>query len=675
MKTYKQILLTILICIISNSTILATDWYVSPEGTNSLSNGQGTSKDKPFQTIQYAQNQCEPGDIVYVMNGTYRNNGFETGNKYNPAVVSITKSGTSGNYITIRNYPGHKPRIEFDGAGGFIAGKDINYIKIIGFTIVGPNDKITIQEALDNRTDDSRPKYYNGAGIAFWGPSHHIEIRWNKVYDCPNSGIRANKSDYVIFADNTVGRTCWYSPSGASGMVIALAKEIDQTTGNKFIIERNKVFDNRNYVPIYLQNTVNGDYGGPDYDKIVDGRGIYMTRNPDYDSGTYLIKDNIAYGNGFGGITFHISNNGKIINNTLYKNGDDGGVRQGITIAKAKNVQVYNNIIYAQGKVAIQDQTFAGISSGVVLKNNLIYNGTSDFSGENTITDENPDFVDPDKGNFKLKSTSPAIDRASFGTSTDNSRIPRPQRGSFDLGALEYQTIPFNKEISLKSKANNKFVIANTDLNADFPQLTATSSSANDNSKLTIKRTGSLATLSSSVNDKYVTVRTKENSKILRAMQKDITNNEKFYIYQNTDGTLTFKSKVNGKYVFTDDNNRNDIITATASSVSTATKFSFEVSKSASIDEPKEIVYSDQALKLYPNPSRIGSDVLMDIPTTLSGQKIYFEVIDNSGKIVATDIITDKDQYTFNTEKISAGIYLFKFVSNDTTIIKRFIAY
>ena len=69
----------------------SADYYVSPSGTNSGSCGSEAS---PCQTIQYAlDNKVGAGDRLYIRGGTYR----ET--------ITITNDGSSGNLITIQNYP------------------------------------------------------------------------------------------------------------------------------------------------------------------------------------------------------------------------------------------------------------------------------------------------------------------------------------------------------------------------------------------------------------------------------------------------------------------------------------------------------------------------------------------------------------------------------------------
>ena len=91
------------------------------------------------------------------MNGTYQNNGYGTvdtdtnTNMNNNHVVTINKSGSEGAYITLKNYPGHSPLIQFDGRGGIVISNNMNYIIIEGFEVVGPGASITYAEAYADR--------------------------------------------------------------------------------------------------------------------------------------------------------------------------------------------------------------------------------------------------------------------------------------------------------------------------------------------------------------------------------------------------------------------------------------------------------------------------------------------------------------------------------------------
>lgn len=75
---------------------LATDFYVSPSGSNAAS---GAVSD-PFQTIQHAFDVAGAGDTIYVREGTYR----ET-------VTLVSKSGSKGSLIRLTAYPEETPVI------------------------------------------------------------------------------------------------------------------------------------------------------------------------------------------------------------------------------------------------------------------------------------------------------------------------------------------------------------------------------------------------------------------------------------------------------------------------------------------------------------------------------------------------------------------------------------
>ena len=83
--------LFLFILFLSFFNIYSADYYVSSSGTD---NGSCGSEGSPCQTIQYAlDNKVSAGDTLYIRGGTYR----ET--------ITIDEDGSSGNVITIQNYP------------------------------------------------------------------------------------------------------------------------------------------------------------------------------------------------------------------------------------------------------------------------------------------------------------------------------------------------------------------------------------------------------------------------------------------------------------------------------------------------------------------------------------------------------------------------------------------
>ena len=93
----KRFLLLFIIHIF-HFNIYSADYYVSSTG---IDNGSCGSEGSPCQTIQYVlDNKINAGDTLYIRGGTYR----ET--------ITITNDGSSGNLITIQNYPGETVTID-----------------------------------------------------------------------------------------------------------------------------------------------------------------------------------------------------------------------------------------------------------------------------------------------------------------------------------------------------------------------------------------------------------------------------------------------------------------------------------------------------------------------------------------------------------------------------------
>jgi hypothetical protein len=195
----------------------SADWYVSANGSN---NNPGDSQSAPFATMAKAMSVTAPGDTVYVMDGIYRNSGYGSGidgsNLTNGNVLRITKSGSPGAPITLRNVEGHKPKIQFDGAGGINFAPNTGYITIEGFEIEGPSQSITYNQAIADRnykilvaedgdaSTSYQNNYFSGRGIYGYGPHSNIIVRNNVVHDTPGSGIRFNDSDYMTIEYNEV---------------------------------------------------------------------------------------------------------------------------------------------------------------------------------------------------------------------------------------------------------------------------------------------------------------------------------------------------------------------------------------------------------------------------------------------------------------------------------------
>ena len=496
-----------------------TNYYVSSSGSDS---NNGLSETSPFLTINKGVSEVTAGGTVFVMNGTYQNSGFGTvdvstnTNMNNPHVVTINKSGTEGAYITLKNYPNHSPKIEFDGRGGIVISNNMNYIIVEGFEIEGASASITYDIAIADRaykvlaaSDENdninyNNSYFSGKGIwGGYGAHNHIIIRNNKVYNTPGSGIRFNDSDHITIEYNEVYNTTWWTSSASSAVVFAetiATSESDNGTDIKMIMRGNLVYNNWNRIPFYVtqlpdnSGNTNPNYGTKDYNNILDGQGLYVTRSDPAYNGTFLFENNVCVNNGKNGINFDNSLAASAIfqNNTLYYNGvheiiQDLSVAQGneghrgqkvggIKANKVLNATVVNNIIVTRDNVfsAIE---LPNISGSRPVNNNIFFNGKvpSDDNGVpyNFISccnmlDIDPLFtevplevngaIDIRQTNFELIENSPAINAGNpnFSPISDIVGNVRPVSSSNSISSTSFEDSsdgwsPWGASISLSS--------------------------------------------------------------------------------------------------------------------------------------------------------------------------------------------------------------------------------
>jgi len=480
-KLYKSFLFFLL----SIQLVLAQDFYVSD--SNGSDNNSGTIE-SPYKTINKGISMVNAGGTVYVMEGVYQNENYGTvdpstnTNMNNEHVVTINKSGTEGAYITLRNYPGHTPKIQFDGRGGIVISNDMNYIIVEGFEVEGPaqdidydmaeadrNYKIEMAEDEDDSTNYNH-SYFGGKGIwGGYGAHHNIIIRNNIVHDTCGSAIRFNDSDHILIENNIVYNSNWWTSSASSAIVLAesIAVAGDNTNDIKMIIRGNIVYNNWNRIRFYVtqlpdnSGNNNPNYGTANFQSIWDGQGIYVTRSdPDY-NGTFLFENNLCLNNGKNGINFDHSHSASAIyqNNTLYFNGvheiiQDLSVAEGnpahrgqkvggIKANHVLNATVVNNIMVTRDSEfsALQLNNVYGTR---VATDNIIVNGTYAWPAteSNNLINVDPMFISaPETVNgpltiegtdFSLTEDSPAINAGnpSYSPTYDIEGNPRPVAGS-----------------------------------------------------------------------------------------------------------------------------------------------------------------------------------------------------------------------------------------------------
>lgn len=372
----------------------STTYYVSSEmGDDS---NTGISEKLPFKTIQKAADLTVPGDVVYIMNGTYKNTDNEPG-FMQTQVVFVKNSGTANAWITFQALEGHHPKIKTYAVNGFrltaskdlTTGKTLCYIRLKNLIIEGNANEYSLCDALNQPKSCNNPNgelnyLYNGSGIAIGSDNeyaqpgktaHHFEIINCEIYNCTSSGISAYNSDYVTIKNCKIYNNCSKTVHGSSGIHIYNPRncELTEPTEKNFKILTNEIYNNRIEVPFFNGNEC---FGYTDGNGIIidDSHNDQTIKIPFY--GSFLIEGNVIYENGGSGISIFRSDNITICNNTTYKNCQltpDSNKRSELLILKSNDIRIHNNIFYARER---QQSYYKGSKCKKIESyTNVIYNG------------------------------------------------------------------------------------------------------------------------------------------------------------------------------------------------------------------------------------------------------------------------------------------------------------
>ena len=413
---YKVVKFFFLICFFVSCAIgvASADYYVSKSGSDSNSGTQS----RPFRTPQKAARVVSAGDTVYIKAGTYGS-------------FSISyKNGTSGSWITFRPYQNDIVKIDsylnnYANGGKVISVLSSTYIEINGLKITDSNplydspDPNDYSQAIGRdgikltRTGSSADSHHirvignelyhiGDMGILTGADSHHNEIINNNVHDngLSKNGGKRGHGIYLIGDDNIVRGNIFHD---CYSYGIHVWSSLTGLKPDRNLIEENLCYNN----------------GHSDSYDTERGSGI-LVGSLGIDN---IVRNNICYGNMQDGISVGWSmENTLVINNTLYKN-----IQRGIGVySNADNILIRNNVAYQN-------------------KTNYFKDGTV----TNTTTDHNlfgtdPKFVDPNNSNpnkrdYSLKPTSPAIDEgtASRAPKKDIAGNSRPRGSGYDIGAYE----------------------------------------------------------------------------------------------------------------------------------------------------------------------------------------------------------------------------------------------
>ncbi|REG77536.1 right-handed parallel beta-helix repeat-containing protein [Algoriphagus antarcticus] len=412
---------------IDNFAFSKPAFYVSPTGNNS---NDGRIEKTAFADPQAALDLAKAGDIILLMEGNYKNP--DPKNPLQPAVARFKRPGGPASYITLKNYPGHKPVILCHGSDGVMISQGskfdfmetplFSYLEIRGLTIRGNSEEVftLYPNEIGDPTKNTETRGINiDATYAPTRMYHHIRIADNLVEYCGADGIFASAVDYLTLENNIIRfnnfTTVSFAMAGFSLMMYADFDKVDNVT--KILVRGNEAYGNQ--CKVYKKT-------GPH--KIFNGNGMLFDANseeylfPDAYLGRTLIQNNLVYGNGGGGIQNWGSHRLDIVNNTLYHNGITPELKWGnLGFDFCKDVNVVNNIV-----VALEDRPLDSWmekredrnTANIVRVNNLYFGGVKpNIKGQGDIVGD-PLFVNPTLdhtiADFSLKENSPAIGAGIF---------------------------------------------------------------------------------------------------------------------------------------------------------------------------------------------------------------------------------------------------------------------
>jgi hypothetical protein len=356
----------ILCLLLIASPLFASDYYVSPNGTNTPGCGAIGS---PCYSIQYVinNNALVGNDNVIIRGGTYT--------LTSPIVINSSDDGSAGNYVTFKNYQNEDVTIT--------TASHINLLEI------GGDSNIVQYVKWDGSgSDNNRHITFNGNAASYNGikviGGDHITLRYLNVLNTNYQAYQGIKLEGITAeklggagtkdgCDTCLIEYCNVHDTGLIGI------KISGYGANNNIVRYNTVYNTGaggNGISLSGEGfeahtgESNEIYGNTVYSAGANGIVLNtISNNTIHDN---FVHDCIGWGSGNRGIQLSTS----CSNNTVYNNFVYGSKYYGVEIAQTSNSnKIYNNVIYGNlidyslyslGEILIQSSSAS----------NLVYNNT-----------------------------------------------------------------------------------------------------------------------------------------------------------------------------------------------------------------------------------------------------------------------------------------------------------
>lgn len=399
----------------------------------------------PGSSIQTAVNAATPGTTIRVTAGTYTQK-----------VLFASKSGTSGNYITLKADPGvvlsGSPTVTPSGREGLITITNSSYVRIEGFEIQdfvtgggqtpcgilvqGSGTKVQIVNnkihGIRNNSTCTDPCGEGAHGLAVYGTASagitDILVQGNEVYsnvlqasealvinanvdrfEVLNNNVHDNNNigfDFIGFEGECSG--CGNNDRVRNGIVRQNTSKNNSTTTNPWYSNESSsggfYVDGGQYI-VFDRNISTGNDLGFEF----------ASEHPSKATEDIVMMNNLVYNNRDVGLALGGYESGlgearriQVYNNSFYKN---KGWGTEVTLQyKVKNSQFANNIFFGEGTAAESYESIGTGNTGNVWGTNLWWGTSNASSGlPGTKIVQNPLYVSPTTGDLRLQSTAPAI--------------------------------------------------------------------------------------------------------------------------------------------------------------------------------------------------------------------------------------------------------------------------
>ncbi len=357
----------------------------------------------PWCNLGPAGEQALAGDVVTVRRGTYTK--LHTCQKcYDTFVFEVVNSGTSSAWIKFRSLPGEK--VIISGNGGVSHGIGV----------------------LQNRNFGEKPRFISlqGFEVRDFGPegfctwvrsTSDVVLKDLDIHGCSLGAVELHDTARVTVEDSRIHD----NPMSGWTSAVDLYR-----CREGHIIRRNLIWNNTDTDPAESE-----------------GHGIIMDVCKDY-GGSAVIESNVIWENEGWCIVANWADNSIVRNNTCWMNGN-GRAETGEIIVGDNNHSIHNNItVPRSGRLGLAMK----YGEGNTFEYNLVHGGNWLLTWPENLylMNEDPMFVNPGAGDFRLRAGSPAIDSGdnANAASSDADGNARPQDGSnlgysmVDLGAYEY---------------------------------------------------------------------------------------------------------------------------------------------------------------------------------------------------------------------------------------------